>query len=153
MPHQRDPNLDVFCCNDNDHQVRQAGEGGMNTSNNRSNINSTNLGMHHKSGNLGEYPDGSNPYYDGDIEQPMGAVNIQNSDSMDQSEIRYQDPMLQQMQHNDLSRLAGYTGRLGESRYEADSILMKSHKGKYWNNADSRDNKVIEMKRIADGHS
>lgn len=125
----------------------------MNTSNNRSNINSTNLGMHHKSGNLGEYPDGSNPYYDGDIEQPMGAVNIQNSDSMDQSEIRYQDPMLQQMQHNDLSRLAGYTGRLGESRYEADSILMKSHKGKYWNNADSRDNKVIEMKRIADGHS
>jgi hypothetical protein len=125
----------------------------MNKSNNRSNINRTNLWMHHKSGNLGEYPDESNPYDDRDIEQPMGAVNIQSSDAIDQSEIRYQDPMLQQMQHNDLSRVGGYTGRLKESRYEADSILMKSHKGKYWNNADLRDNKVIEMKRIANGHS
>jgi hypothetical protein len=125
----------------------------MNTSNNKSNINRTNLGMHHKSGNLSEYPIGGNPYDDGDIEQPMGPVNIVSSDAMDQSEIRYQDPMLQQMQHNDLSRVGEYTGRLGKSQYEADSILMKSHKGKYWNNADSRDNKVIEMKRIASGHS
>jgi hypothetical protein len=153
LPNQRDAKLDVFCCNDNPHQVRSPEQGGLNASHNRGYLNNTNLGLANKSGHLQEYPVGCDPYDDGDIEQPMGAVNILVGSSMNQSEIRYQDPMLQQMQHNNLSRVGDYSNKYEGSQYEGDSILEKSHKDKYYSHKDSRDNKVIEMKRITNGHS